>query len=87
MFSNVYSNKLSLFCPRQSSQIELTSDPALLCRNFGLWVRDAALPDLLSAPSGPGADYDGVLRGRELLTRISGRRRATRTRYEMTLDY
>ena len=72
MFSNVYSNKLSLFCPRQSSQIELTSDPALLCRNFGLWVRDAALPDLLSAPSGPGSDYDGVLRGRELLTRISG---------------
>ena len=42
-------------------------------RSFGLWLRDAALPDLLSAPAGPGTDYDGVLVGRELLNRISGR--------------
>ena len=42
-------------------------------RSFGLWLRDAALPDLLSAPPGPGTDYDGVLMGRELLNSISGR--------------
>ena len=42
-------------------------------RSFGLWLRDAALPDLLSAPAGPGTDYDGVLMGRELLNSISGR--------------
>ena len=44
-------------------------------RRVGLWLRDAALPDLLSAaPMGPGTtDHDGVLVGRELLSSISGR--------------
>ena len=44
-------------------------------RRVGLWLRDAALPDLLSAaPPGPGTtDHDGVLVGRELLSSISGR--------------
>ena len=45
-------------------------------RSLGLWLRDAALPDLLSAApaAGPGTtDHDGVLVGRELLSSISGR--------------
>ena len=45
-------------------------------RRVGLWLRDAALPDLLSAAplAGPGTtDHDGVLVGRELLSSISGR--------------
>jgi len=43
-------------------------------RRVGLWLRDAALPDLLSAAplAGPGTtDHDGVLVGRELLSSIS----------------